>query len=252
MENIVEVPAIVGEAVAGEAAQVLKQVKTLVKGISSNTFDLAEALHKVRKNKWYAPKHLTFQEYIGTLELKSSKAHYLVRIAQTMEDVGIPRAEYEPVGIAKLRAICRLDLIDSEGNPKQYEGKPAAEVIKDLIAQAPEHSPEAIGETVKKLQGLVGEDSIVWINFPIKLAARNEWDKAVALAQKNIGSVGQDAEGNYVDASVGRCAEVIALSYNQDPNNVPEGEAGISEVDGSVGEKEQEGLNGTVENNSGV
>jgi len=31
MENIVEMPAIVGEAVAGEAAQVLKQIKALVK-----------------------------------------------------------------------------------------------------------------------------------------------------------------------------------------------------------------------------
>ena len=215
---------IVGEAVAGEAAQVLKQIKNLVKGISSNTFDLATALYKVKKNKWYAPKCSTFTEYIGTIDLRSSKGHYLVRIAQTMEDVGIPRTEYEPLGIAKLRAICRLDLTDENGNGKMYEGKPAVEVIKDLIQQAPSHSPEAVDETVKKLQGLVGEDSIVWINFPIKLAARNKWDEAISLAQKNIGSVGKDADGNYVDASVGSCAEVIAASYILDPNNSPEGE----------------------------
>src|SRR5208282_6238244 len=224
MENIVEMPAIVGEAVAGEAAQVLKQVKDLVKGISSNTFDLAEALHKVRKNKWYAPKHLTFQEYIGILELKSSKAHYLVRIAQTMEDVGIPRAEYDSVGIAKLRAICRLDLIDSEGNPKQYEGKPAAEVIKDLIAQAPEHSREAVDETVKKLQGLMGEDARVWQNISLTVAQRKKWREAVDLAKLNIGSVGKDNDGNYKDASEGACMEVIAISYLLDENNRPESE----------------------------
>ena len=55
--------AFVGEAVAGEAAATLKLVKSLVKGISVNTFDLAEALHKVKSHKFYAPKHNTFGEY---------------------------------------------------------------------------------------------------------------------------------------------------------------------------------------------
>ena len=215
---------IVGEVLAGEAAQTLKQIKNLVKGISSNTFDLAEALYKVKKNKWYAPKHLTFTEYIGTLDLKSSKGHYLVRIAQTMEDAGITRTEYDPVGIAKLRAICRLDLRDSEGNPKQYEGVPAVEVIKDLIQQAPAHSPEAVDETVKKLQGLMGEDARVWQNICLTVAQRKKWQEAVALAKLNIGSVGKDDDGQYKDASEGMCVEVIAASYLLDENNRPEGE----------------------------
>ena len=243
---------IVGEVVAGEAAQTLKQIKNLVKGISSNTFDLAEALYKVKKNKWYAPKHLTFTEYIGTLDLKSSKGHYLVRIAQTMEDAGITRTEYEPVGIAKLRAICRLDLQDSEGNPKQYEGVPAADVVKGLVETAASFTPEQMGEQVKKLQGLVGEDSIVWQNICLTVAQRKKWQEAVALAKLNIGSVGKDDDGQYKDASEGACMEVIAISYILDPNNRPEGEAGISEVDGSVGEKESGEINGTMENNSGV
>jgi len=224
MENIVETPAIVGEAVAGEAAQVLKQIKALVKGISSNTFDLAEALYKVKKNKWYAPKCLTFTEYLGTIDLRSSKGHYLVRIEQTMEDAGIERAVFEPIGIAKLRAICRLDLIDENGNGKMYEGKPAVEVIKDLIAQAPAHSPEAVDETVKKLQGLMGENAQVWENVSLTVAQRESWRKAVALAKRNIGSVGKDEDGNYKDASIGSCMEVIALSYILDPNNSPEGD----------------------------
>ena len=222
MENIVEMPAIVGEAVAGEATQTLKLVKALIKGLSSNTFDLADALHRVKKNKWYAPKFSTFTEYIGTIDLRSSKGHYLVRIAQTMEDVGIPRTEYEPLGIAKLRAICRLDLTDENGNGKMYEGKPAVEVIKDLISQAPEYSPEAVDETVKKLQGLMGDDARVWQNVSLTVAQRKKWQEAVKLAKLNIGSVGKDEEGNYKDASEGDCMEVIAASYILDPNNHPE------------------------------
>jgi len=213
---------IVGEAVAGEATQTLKLVKALIKGLSSNTFDLADALHRVKKNKWYAPKFSTFTEYIGTIDLRSSKGHYLVRIAQTMEDVGIPRTEYEPLGIAKLRAICRLDLTDENGNGKMYEGKPAVEVIKDLISQAPEYSPEAVDETVKKLQGLMGDDARVWQNVSLTVAQRKKWQEAVKLAKLNIGSVGKDEEGNYKDASEGACMEVIAASYILDPNNHPE------------------------------
>ena len=42
---------------------------------------------------------------------------------------------------------------------------------------------------------------------------------------RQIGSVGKDENtGLYKDASLGSCAEVIAVSYILDPNNSPEGE----------------------------
>src|ERR1017187_11032932 len=96
---------IVGEAVAGEAAQTLSEVKKLVKGLSVNTFDLAEKLHKVMSKKFYAPKHNTFGEYAKTLDLKLSKAYYLTKLVEVMTACDIPRAVYEPVGIAKLRVV---------------------------------------------------------------------------------------------------------------------------------------------------
>jgi hypothetical protein len=117
-----------------------------------------------------------------------------------------------------------LGLTDENGDPKVYEGKPAVEVIKDLIAQAPAHSPEAVDETVKKLQGLMGDNARVWENVSLTVAQRESWRKAVALAKLNIGSVGKDEDGNYKDASIGSCMEVIAMSYILDPNNSPEGE----------------------------
>jgi hypothetical protein len=227
---------IVGETVAGEAAAALKQVKALVKGISSNTFDLAEALHKVKKNKYYAPKYNTFSEYAKSLDVTVSKVYYLVKLVEVMEAVGVPREQYEPVGIVKLRTICRLELIDGNDEPKMYDGLPATDHIKMLVG-ATSLTPEQVEEEVKKRLGLMGEDAMVWVNFPIKLAARNKWDEAVTLAQKNIGSTGQDAEGNYVDASTGRCAEIIAVSYVQDPNNHPEGETILSDLDGGMGTK---------------
>src|ERR1019366_2752105 len=120
--------AIVGDAVAGEAAATLKQVKSLIKVLSSNTFDLAEALHRVKQNKYYSPKYLTFAEYVKDLDIKISRVYYLVKLVEVMNAVGVPREAYEPVGIAKLRSICRLDLIE-DGQPKMYEGVTAMETI---------------------------------------------------------------------------------------------------------------------------
>src|SRR5208337_5475809 len=118
---MVAVPAIVGEAVAGEAAATLADVKKLVKGLSINTFDLAEKLHKVKSKKFYAPKYNTFGEYAKTLDLKLSKAYYLVKLVEVMTACQIPREVYEPVGIAKLRIVSRIDLEQQDGSPKMYD-----------------------------------------------------------------------------------------------------------------------------------
>ena len=215
---------IVGEVVAGEAAQTLKEVKALIKGLSSNTFDLFELLYKVKAKKYYQPKHDTFSEYIKTLDMKVSKVYYGVKIVEVMGAVGVPRAQYEEIGVAKLRAITRLELTDEDGAPKMYGDLTAVDTVKKLLTDSTQQTPEEVDEAVKELQGLMGDEALVWLNFPIKKAARDVWEKAVSLAQKLIGSTGKDVEGNYKDASVGRCAEIIAVSFLQDPNNSPEGE----------------------------
>ena len=222
---------IVGEAIAGEAAQTLKQVKQLVKNISVNTFDLAEALYKVKKNKFYQPKYDTFAEYANSLDIKLSKLYYLTKMVEVLEQCGIDRSVYEQVGLSKLRIITRVKVTD-EGKDTLFEGVPTKLLVKDLIENANKWEPEALELRVKEIQGLVGDNaSAGWVNFPVTYAQRAAWEKAVALAQLGIGSVGKDENtGQYKDASVGSCAEVIAVSYILDPNNVSE----ETEPDGEV------------------
>ena len=213
---------LVGEAIAGEAAQTLKQIKNLVKGLSTNTFDLGELLYKVKKQKFYAPKYATFREYTKDLEIKQSKCSYLVKISEFADVAGIPREQYEPVGIAKLRIITRLSLYDQDGLPNQYNGIPVVDIIKKLIADAPNLTPGTLEKMVKALQGFTGDNEIVWMNLSMTLAQRTKLMEAVDLATKNIGSTGKDEDGQYKDASMGRCLEVLALSYLLDPNNTGE------------------------------
>lgn len=221
--ELFETPApLVGEAIAGEAAATLKQIHKLIKGLSTNTFDLAELLHKAKSNKYYSPKFNTFGEYVKSLDLKITKAYYLVRLVEVMKACGIERQEYEPIGIAKLRVISRIELT-KEGNPAEFGGKANTEWVKSLVKDSASMTPTEIDTQVKKIQGLIGLDSVEWLNIPLKNSSKMFWEQAVDLAKKNIGSVGQDEDGNYKDASIGQCVEAIALSYILDANNNPEG-----------------------------
>jgi hypothetical protein len=217
---------VVGEAVAGEAASLLKQVKQLIKNIDETSFDLAEALHKVKTNKYYQPKYATFPEYVETLDIKTARAYYLAKMVGVMEYCGIPRSVYEPVGMGKLRIITRVKVVDDQGKDTLFEGVPVKLLVKDMIEKSSTWAAEALDLRVKQIQGLVGDNaSAGWINFPVTYAQKAAWLKAVDLAMLQIGSVGKDENtGQYKDASIGACAEIIALSFDQDPNNHPEGE----------------------------
>ena len=220
--------AIVGEAIAGEAAATLADVKKLVKGLSVNTFDLAEKLHKVKAKKFYAPKFNTFGEYAKTLDLKLSKAYYLTKLVEVMTACAIPREVYEPVGIAKLRIVCRVDTVNQDGTPKMYDlgtGLPVTgvEVVQAIMKHAEAQAPDELEQFVRKVNGQVGENAPVWYNISMTEGQKAKWEEAVALAKLNIGSVSKDADGNFKDASDGSAAEVIAVNYINDPNSYPEG-----------------------------
>jgi hypothetical protein len=217
---------IVGEAVAGEAAAVLKQIKSLVKNLSTNTFDLFELLHKAKVNKYYQPKYDTFDDFAKSLDIKRSKLYYGVKMVGVMEQCGIARETYEPVGLTKLRLITRVRVVDDEGKPTMFEGVPVTLLVKDMIEKSSTWTPEALELRVKEIQGLVGDNaSAGWVNFPVTYAQKAAWEKAVALAMLQIGSVAKDENtGQFKDASIGSCAEVIAVSFVLDPNNSPESE----------------------------
>lgn len=201
---------IVGEAVAGQAKKTLKQINELIKGVNTSTFDLAEKLYAVKKNAWYASDYDSFGDYAKGLDLKVSKSYYLVKIVEAMTYAGVPRAEYELLGIAKLRTISRINLAEPG----------AVEKIKALVSGAATKDLEEVAQDVAAAQGLTGEDAMVWLNITLKKAARDEVVKpALEMAKKQIGSVGVDEDGNAKDASDGAALESICGDFLADPNN---------------------------------
>ena len=207
-------PAIVGEVVAGEAAKVKKQINEIIAGVNKSTFTLAELLHKVKANQFYAKwGHETFRAYAKSLDLKVSKSYYLVRIIENMMIAGVPKEVYEPVGIAKLRVIAKLEPTET------FEGKPMAAYIKSLTETAKDVEIQTLEEAVAHLQGKVGEEERTWLNISVSKSQKQVIESAFELARKNLGTVGQDSDGMAKDSSDGRCLEIIAAAFNSDAEN---------------------------------
>ena len=215
---------IVGEAVAGQAAKVLSAINKLIAGVNTSTFDLAEGLHEAKSNKYYLSLGFdTFGQYAKSLDLKVTKSYYLVRIVEVMTDAKVTRSEYEPVGIAKLRLISKLDVLDKDGKPIEYgEGVMMGDLVKSLVKDAPTIDPEEVAQVVAKLQGKTGDDEMVWLNIAVKRIVREKTIlPALTLAKLHHGSVATDAEGISKDASDGQALEDVCSDYLSDPANNP-------------------------------
>lgn len=210
IENIVGVPVptqIVGEIEAGQAAKVRKQVAALIKSITTSEFDIMDLLYEIKEKKYYQPKFNTYSEYAKTFEaFGESKALYLVKIKRAMVLAGIERTAYEQAGISKLRAIARL-------NPETHKDE-----IGELVELAKGKTVEDLKIDVANCLGLTGDDQEGWLNVSIRLGARKIVVQAIEKMKMHIGSVAQDSEGTYIDASEGRCLEMIAANFLADPN----------------------------------
>jgi hypothetical protein len=201
---------LVGEAVAGESAKVKHAIENLVAGLNSNTFDLSEYLLTADSKGFFSKWGFNSAgEYFESIKLKPSKGHYLLRIAKTMAICGIPREVFEKLGIAKLRTITKIDPL------KDYNGKPGAEIVKQLIYVAEDVSIESLKESVDAAQGKTDGNEECWLNLCMTRDARDKVAKpALKTMKKLIGSVSTDTEGNKQDASDGRCAELIFAEFN--------------------------------------
>ncbi len=205
---------IVGEVESGRATQVRRAINKLITQTNSNTFDLAELLAEAKAKLFYTAWGFdSFGKYAKSLEIKYSKAYYLLKIIENMKAAAVSREEYEPVGLAKLRVISRLD------PEAEFKGTPVNLLIHDLVLKAREMSMEQVQTEVDTILGLTEDESMVWFNFHLKKIARENVVKpAIALAKKHIGSVAKDEDGNSIDASDGAALEAICADYLADPN----------------------------------
>jgi len=215
--------AIVGEVEAGRAAKIKREINRLIKGVSSSSFDLADLLYEVKSKNFHSEWGFTsFSKYLKSLAelgMKYSKCYYLYRVTENGADSGLTRAEYEPIGLTKLRIITQLK---SAG---EFNGVPMSMVIRELTLKAATMTPEEVQFEVDTIKGLTDDESMVWINFKVKkLARENVIKPAIALMKKQCPeSQLVDEDGSVTEMSDGAALEMMAANLMADPNyNVEE------------------------------
>ena len=216
---------IVGEAIAGRAATVRRNLMSLVSSLQVNEFDLAELLCEADEHNYYAGWGFSSRsEYAAQeLGLKESKARYLARIAKICKAVGLKRAQFEPAGKSKLREITTLNPATSFWNAEKKQSEDMAEHIVRLILDSDKMNLEQVRDEVLRLQGRLGPDRPVTRSYTVPRSAyENVIKEAFEKARKILGSKERDDEGNAQEYSDGACLEVICADFVADPNNTEE------------------------------
>lgn len=214
---------IVGEVEAGRSAKVRKQLESLLTNMEKSKLDVAELLFEIKSKHYYAQWGFdTFKAYTAQTGIKQSKAYYLPRMVEVMNDLGITRSQYEPLGISKLREITSLDHRGTYFDASKNQTLQMSDIIAGLVENGTKMGLDEIRDYVRQLKGLTGENELVWLNVCVKRAARDETIKpAIELAKMNIGTSARDDEGNAIEPSDGAALEAIAVEYLNDPNNKP-------------------------------
>lgn len=214
---------IVDSVIAGEALATKHQLEQLILSVNRSSFDIADLLLTIKRKGYYAP-FTTFKDYCNSLKIKPRKAQYLTRMADVMEEVGVPRFQYEPLGISRLRDITSLEPSDLWTNPLTGEKTPIREFIIGFINYREENgdfiNPDRLTQNVRTLKGFVGENDFEFLTLSFQKSAMEQVVRpALELAKVHIGSVNKDDEGISQDATDSSAAVAIFADYLSDPTN---------------------------------
>ena len=224
---------VIGEAVAGRAASVRRDLLRLSGDVAVHTLDLAELLHEVQANRYaqvwgFASLADYAQRELG---LKPRKSQYLSKIISVMQAVGLKRVQFEKAGTSKLREISTLDPEGSYFNLETHSNETLDSHIVRLVLDADELTVEQVKEEVLKLKGMTGPNRMVIRSCSVTQSAwENVIQPAYELARRILGSQGRDDSGNAVEYKDGACLEVICAAFNADVNNQPDPGDGIESV----------------------
>ena len=216
---------IVGEQVAGRAAEVRLELKRASSDANRSEFDLADLLFEAQEHGY--PQRWGYASVLDyaykELGMKKRRAQYLTRITKVCRAVGLTRRQYEPAGRSKLREIVRLDPEGTFFNRETRANEPLEDHIVRLVLDSDTLTYDAVKAEVARLLGQTGKDARVVRSYSTDLASwENVISRAIEKARRYLGSQGRDDEGNAKDYSEGVCYEMICAAFNADPNYEPQ------------------------------
>lgn len=193
-------------------ASVVNQLRELRDSYETNFFSICELLLEISDNEYYRSYgYPTFADWVesGSIEISRRQAFYYLRTAKLARALNLTREQMRMAKISKLKEILSLDA------DKQ------AEQIRELVIAAPEMSLDEVRIRVSELKGHdIVNNAILQIKVNVSPSVKDTVMQAFELVRRKYGDT-MDEAGNHTDISDGKCIEILAEEYLQDPNNYP-------------------------------
>jgi hypothetical protein len=237
------------------ADEVSEQIKALDGLTQHNTFDQADLFSEVKHQAHWASRGFeTVEEYYKSLGIDKSKREilYLVRMSEVLATLGTSRELAVAAKVSKLRLICQLDPASEVVDEDTEVAEPMAAIMRRLILAAPQTSLAELKQIVDDLLGKGAEDdedSLTWLNLPIRRDAKQVVESAIELARALSGDTIDAASGELKDISTATALERISADFLASPSNQLDelGHAGdfadsVEDGDSEVEEQDIEGI----------
>lgn len=202
---------------------VRKRVGEIDTTITLGSFEMGDLLAEVKDNDyWRDYKYETFAEYVKSagIDISPRQAEYLVKISKVSKTLNIPRAQLVKARNSKLKSIYELDLYKTITDPATLVVESMADIMRQLVADAPNKTLKEIQEIVKSLKGEEElEDELVWMSLPVRRDAKQVVTSAIELAQQMAGTTLDILTKEEKNLSTASALELICAEFLADPNN---------------------------------
>jgi hypothetical protein len=207
------------------ADQVSEEIKKLDGLTQHSTFDQADLFSEVKHQAHWATRGFeTIEEYYKSLGVDKSKREilYLVRMSEVLATLGTSRELAVAAKVSKLRLIAQLDPAAEVVDEDTEVAEPMAAIMRRLILAAPQTSLAELKQIVDDLLGKGDEDdedSLTWLNLPIRRDAKQVVEAAIELARSLSGDTIDVASGELKDISTATALERISADFLASPSN---------------------------------
>lgn len=237
---ILENPPAIVEQDTRRADEVRKRVQQIDSSVTLSFFELGDLFAEVKTNSyWRDWKYESFSEYVkdSKVDMSPRQVEYSITISNISKKLEISKVSLARAKNSKLKEIFSLNHEVSVVDEATGNEEPMADIMCQLVEDAPNKSLKEIKEIVKRLKGQTEEADVAgeltWLNMPVRRDAKQIVVEAIDLAMKLSGCTVDAMTKEVKDLSMAAALERICADFMADPNNQLDevGEGGSFEDD---------------------
>jgi len=219
-----ESPAAIIEQDSRRADEIRKRVQQLDTTLTLSTFELGDLFSTIKaENLWNEWKFESFSEYIKAsgVDISRRQVDYLVQISNVSKILTVTKTDLAKARISKLKEIYSLDHTLTVTDPATLKEESMADIMRNLVIDAPNRSLAEVKEIVKRLKGPVEDKAgeLTWWNWPVRRDAKEVIEATLEKASAVAGQTFDILTGEAKNLSKASALELVCGDWAADPNN---------------------------------